>query len=69
MKSQAILLYCPFLHCYLNIHLLQMKLNRGSPKYNEYKSVSRTWQNYAANFKGNYICGDQVLATYVFCKN
>ena len=61
----------PFLFfiCYLNIHLLQMILKTRSPKYNKYKSISRTWQNYAVYFKEINICRDQVLAISVFCEN
>ena len=58
-----------FFICYLNIHLLQMKLKTRSPKYNKYKSISRTWQHNAAYFKEINICRDQVLTISVFCEN
>ena len=61
----------PFLFfiCYLNIHLLQMKLKTRIPKYNKYKGISRTWQNYAAYFKEINIFREQVLAIPIFCEN
>ena len=67
--NNSFMLSSVFFICYLNIHLLQMKLKTRSPKYNKYKSISRTWQNYAAYFKEINICRDQVLAISVFCEN
>ena len=46
-----------------------MKLKTRSPKYNKYKGISRTWQNYAVYFKKINICRDEVLAISVFCEN
>ena len=67
--NNSFILFFFFFICYLNIHLLQMKLKTRSPKYNKYKSILSTRQNYAAYFKEINICGDQVLAILVFCEN